>query len=265
MGESRSWQGAGQPALKCATRLPRVTAATLVVPCYNEATRLDVEALRDALGRHDWALVLVNDGSTDDTQAVLERLRQAAPDRVTVHAQARNSGKAEAVRQGLLLATATGAPIVGYLDADLATPPDEMQRIVEALRESGRKVALGSRVALLGSDIARTAVRHYLGRVFATGASLALGLRVYDTQCGAKVFVNTPQLRAALAAPFSSRWIFDVELLSRLLSGEPPLGPADFLEVPLHAWRDVRGSKLRPTGMLRAGLDLVAFGVKNRR
>ena len=70
---------------------------------------------------------------------------------------------------------------------------------------------------MMGTDIRRSAVRHYTGRLFATAGSLVLGVPVYDTQCGAKAFRVTDALRAALAEPFVSRWAFDVEVLGRLL------------------------------------------------
>ena len=97
-------------------------------------------------------------------------------------------------------------------------------------------------MALLGHRIERSWARHYLGRLFATASSQVLGLPVYDTQCGAKVFRDGPALRAALATPFTSRWAFDVELLGRLGTG----ADRRFLEVPLERWHDVGGSKLRP-------------------
>lgn len=114
---------------------------------------------------------------------------------------------------------------------------------------------LGARVRLLGRRIERRAVRHYAGRVFATAASLVLGLPVYDTQCGAKLFRGSALLRDCRAAPFDSRWIFDVELLARFraLTGADAEGvEARVHELPLRRWRDVRGSKVTGGAALRA-------------
>lgn len=243
-------------------------ATTVVVPCYNEAARLDARGLLELLADLSWSLVLVNDGSTDSTSALLRALAEAHPGKVRVLDLERNQGKAEAVRRGLLLALEGGAERVAYFDADLATPPAELRRVIAALDAPGVYVALGARVALLGAQIERKPARHYLGRIFASGASLALRLPVYDTQCGAKAFRAVPQLAQALATPFRSRWIFDVELISRLLTGcegKPNLSAQNFVEVPLQQWRDVRGSKLHPAGMLRAGLDLAVLAWSMRR
>jgi glycosyltransferase involved in cell wall biosynthesis len=237
--------------------------ATLVIPCYNEEKRLDVAALLAMVdGRADFRLLLVDDGSRDGTRGVLEGLAAARPGRIEALPLARNGGKAEAVRAGLSAALAAGAEVVGYFDADLSTPPEEMLRLLDAIL-AGPAAVLGSRVALLGADINRTASRHYLGRVFASVASLVLDARVYDTQCGAKLFRRSPALEAALAAPFLSRWAFDVELLGRLFAGAPGvpgLAPSEVVEVPLRAWRDVPGSKLAPAAMVGALADLARIG-----
>jgi hypothetical protein len=131
-------------------------------------------------------------------------------------------------------------------------------------------VAIGARVGMLGYNIERSAVRHYLGRVFATAASVILQARIYDTQCGAKLFRANAALSEALAVPFLSRWAFDVELLGRLLIGTPdvPGLPLDaIVEVPLPVWHDVQGSKLRLGGMTRTLADLarVANDLSARR
>jgi dolichyl-phosphate beta-glucosyltransferase len=240
-----------------------VSKVVLVVPAYNEANRLDPEAFLGMLSRSDLALLFVNDGSKDATADVLERVL-SLPE---------NRGKGEAVRAGMLSAVAGGAEIVGYFDADLATPPAELFRLLEVIEETGALVVLGSRVRLLGRDIQRRSTRHYLGRLFATAASTALGLPLYDTQCGAKLFRHTPALERALARPFRSRWAFDVELISRLRdAGDGSLRENEIEEVPLRAWRDVRGSKLSSTQMIGAAFDLawiggerIAQSVKSRR
>jgi dolichyl-phosphate beta-glucosyltransferase len=128
---------------------------------------------------------------------------------------------------------------------------------------------LGSRVALLGRSIRRTHRRHYLGRVFATAASIVLDLVVYDTQCGAKLFRNSPAVREAFAAPFQSRWVFDVELLARLKrlherGGLPDL-KRSVAEHPLQAWCDVAGSKLSARDVLGAGFELARIYNRYRR
>jgi glycosyltransferase involved in cell wall biosynthesis len=231
----------------------------LVVPCYNEERRLDVPAFIEFARADRCDLLLVNDGSTDGTGAVLAQIQAASPASVDVLSLPENRGKAEAVRQGLLTGLEGKRTIVGYADADLSTPFSELTRLLDVAEQRGTSVVMGSRVALLGTHIERSRVRHYLGRVFATAASLLLELPVYDTQCGAKFLRTGDALRAALGAPFHSAWAFDVELLGRLLIGGPgvePLGVDEFLEVPLQRWCDVRGSRMRPLDMLHAGLDL---------
>ena len=237
-------------------------SAAVVVPCFNEERRLqEGELLR--LAEAGLQLWLVDDGSTDRTRDGLERLRHRQPERVRVLALQPNQGKAEAVRRGLRAALADGAAVAAYLDADLSTPVDELFRLLQALDEPGKQVALGARVLRAGAAIERKPLRHVVGRVFATAASVVLGEPFYDTQCGAKAFRATPALQAALAAPFSSRWAFDVELLGRLLREGVPFSA--FVEVPLRAWREIGGSKLGPVAMARAAADLFTISRKLSR
>jgi dolichyl-phosphate beta-glucosyltransferase len=234
----------------------------LVVPCYNEAARLDVAAFRDyELTSRRLVFCFVNDGSHDRTLEVLERLCREIPGRAVVLDLPQNRGKAEAVRQGLLAALGRGAAAVGFWDADLATPLAELPRFCEVLEQRPEvEVVIGSRVRLLGRRIERSALRHYLGRIFATGASLTLGLPVYDTQCGAKLLRATPFARELLATPFLTRWVFDVELLARygrLVRGHEPPIERRVYELPLVQWMDVAGSKVRPWDFVRSGLELL--------
>lgn len=229
----------------------------VVVPCFNEAQRLDTAALL-SLRDEDTDVLVVDDGSADSTAAIA---RAAGLDVLVLP---HNVGKGEAVRHGLLHALRDEhVDVVAVFDADLATPTSELQRLIRVLIDDDRDVVLGSRVAHLGARIERRAARHYLGRLFATAASLALDLAVYDTQCGAKVFRCTRALSSSLASPFRARWAFDVELLARLL--EHGLERDRIVEVPLRAWRDVGGSRLDLKGMLQAGLDVVDIGRQRRQ
>jgi dolichyl-phosphate beta-glucosyltransferase len=181
----------------------------------------------------------------------------------------RNAGKAEAVRTGLLRALTDKARFIGYWDADLATPLEAIDDLLGVLGAHPRvDIVIGARVKLLGRRIERQPHRHYLGRVFATCASLVLDLPVYDTQCGAKLFRVTPDLSRVLAEPFISRWIFDVELLARFLRLDPTnqeRARGMIYEFPLNYWQDVPGSKVRPKDYCRAIQELAAIHGKYRR
>ena len=233
----------------------------VVIPCYNEAARLDTEALLEAT--RIWPMlsfVLVDDGSSDGTLELLASLRSRAPHAFEVVSLSKNQGKAEAVRQGMLAAFARSPALAGYFDADLATPLSELEPMARYFDDARVQLVMGSRVKLLGRQVSRSPLRHYLGRVFASTASMILGLEVYDTQCGAKLFRNTPTMRTLFEVPFSVTWTFDVELLARLsaLAGqaEVPTPEQSVVEHPLAEWRDVSGSKLRPDAAVRAVAEL---------
>jgi dolichyl-phosphate beta-glucosyltransferase len=239
----------------------RTPDVVVVVPCYNEAHRLDGAAFRGfRLPGRRLRFCFVNDGSRDETLSVLQRLCGERGEQDLVLDLQPNRGKAEAVRRGLLAALEVAPDLVGFWDADLATPLSELSRLCAVLDENPDvDLVLGSRVRLLGRQIERSAVRHYLGRVFATGASLTLGLPVYDTQCGAKLLRAGELARRLVAEPFLTRWVFDVELLARLAraahgSGKPV--ERRVFELPLLRWTDVPGSKVRPWDFVRSGLEL---------
>jgi dolichyl-phosphate beta-glucosyltransferase len=234
----------------------------LVVPCHNEAARLDPEAFLQFVATHPGVqLVLVDDGSLDATGEIHERMRAAAPTSVTTLRHWPRRGKAEAVRAGILAGLAQNAAFVGFFDADLSTPLHAIDDFLAVLHQRPAiEFVLGSRVMLMGRDIKRKATRHYLGRVFATAVSHVLDLPVYDTQCGAKILRANPATATLFAEPFDSGWIFDVELIARYLrlpvaSGEPARRDRLY-ELVLPAWHDRPGSKLRWHDFARAMVDL---------
>ena len=236
-----------------------MTRSVLVVPCFNEEKRLDRAAFTELAKTEDLTLLFVDDGSKDGTLRVLRELESKLPAKIRVLAIEKNGGKGEAVRRGLLAALESGAGVVGYGDADLATPPGELLRLRNKVSDCGPAVVVGSRVLLVGTQIERKLLRHLLGRVFATFAANIVDMPFYDTQCGAKFFRDTPALRAALVRPFVSRWAFDIELLGRLRIGTPDvpgLALAEFREVPLEQWIDIPDSKLNMGGMAKTLGDL---------
>jgi glycosyltransferase involved in cell wall biosynthesis len=234
----------------------------LVVPCYNEAGRLDPAAFLHFLSTHPRVrLVMVDDGSGDGTWELLERIRAPAPAAVIAIRHSKNRGKAEAVRAGIIAAIAEDPAIVGFFDADLSTPLGAVDDFLALLgKRPDVEFVLGSRVLLMGRDVKRKAVRHYLGRVFATAVSLALDLPVYDTQCGAKMLRVNAATATLFTTPFRSRWIFDVELIARylrlpVLPGEAPRRDRLY-ELVLPAWHDKPGSKLRWYDFVRAMVEI---------
>jgi dolichyl-phosphate beta-glucosyltransferase len=242
----------------------RPLLTTFVIPCFNEEQRLPGDAILAIATAPGVRLLLVDDGSSDGTRARLEALAAERPASIRVLGLDANVGKGEAVRRGLREALAHGADVVGYADADLATPGEELLRLRDELVRRELEVVTGARVKLVGVDIDRKAMRHYLGRVFATCAALVLRTPYYDTQCGAKLFRTSALLERALDQPFRSRWAFDVELLGRLIAGiggEPGLDLSRLRELPLETWIDVGESKLRPGGMVRAGLELARIAM----
>jgi len=241
----------------------------IVVPCYNEAERLALdEYCKFSLVHPHIEFLFVDDGSRDRTLETLRTLQERAPRHFHVLSLPSNRGKAEAVRHGMLHALSNGARYAGYWDADLATPLAEIPRFIEVLTR-GHEVCFGSRVRLLGRSIARSPARHYLGRIFATAASHVLNLAVYDTQCGAKLFRASPHMRAIFEEPFCVNWTFDVEIIARmqaiLARDARGLEASQLIyELPLNEWRDVAGSKVKPTDFIKGIRELTHILLKYR-
>jgi dolichyl-phosphate beta-glucosyltransferase len=239
---------------------------TVVVPCYNEAARLQADRFFDFVNANAGVrFIFVNDGSSDDTLEILKILSAKHPERLLVLNQQPNAGKAEAVRAGMLLG-ARGSFVVGFWDADLATPLNALPELLHQLqRDPVLEMVFGARVRLLGRKIERRPIRHYLGRVFASLASMMLQLPIYDTQCGAKLFRVTPDLLEVLNLPFVSRWIFDVEIIARFLTlhrMDPDFGNRAIYESPLNQWEDVAGSKVKMFDFVTSFWELIRIRYK---
>jgi dolichyl-phosphate beta-glucosyltransferase len=232
----------------------------LVIPCYNEASRLDLAVFEAALTHNlRLNLLFVDDGSNDKTFDILSALKSKYAGRWDVLRLSRNLGKAEAVRAGVLYAGLQYS-YIGYWDADLSTSFDEIPAMLAKL-ERGKLLVMASRWKRLGAEVKRSELRHYIGRVFATMASNILRLPVYDSQCGAKLF--KAEVTVLFKEPFITRWLFDVELLARMRN---QYGRNLILERveehPVQKWIEKGNSRIRFSDMLRVPLDLLRISRK---
>ena len=242
----------------------------VVIPCFNETGRLQPDELRRAVDQQDSLdLLLVNDGSSDRTADLLASISHSSAGRIQAMNLARNVGKGEAVRLGVKRANDGSAQYIGYWDADLATPLSDVSVFARILDEKPELFTVfGARVKLMGRHVRRNEARHYVGRVFATFVSVSLRAAVYDTQCGAKLFRGGELLRTVFEEPFTSRWVFDVEILARLnrlhRRGQAPALSSLLYEHPLMQWVDVKGSKVSVADFPAAALDLLRIHLRYR-
>jgi dolichyl-phosphate beta-glucosyltransferase len=190
-------------------------AFSLVIPAFNEEGRLG-QTLRDALaylGETTPAseLIVVNDGSTDRTSAVVREVFSEpglVATRLLEHSP--NRGKGAAVREGLLAAKHS---IALFSDADFSTPIDEAPKLINPIAAGELDVAFGSRAldrSLIGQH--QPWRREQGGRVFNLIVRLATGLPFWDTQCGFKAF-QLESFRPVLEQAKTDGFGFDVELL----------------------------------------------------
>jgi dolichyl-phosphate beta-glucosyltransferase len=213
---------------------------TIVVPAFNEAhrltegiKRLDAAVAEGAVDPGSTEVVVVDDGSTDQTAATARSLLTHLPHhRVVSHPS--NRGKGAAVRTGVGLARGTST---AYMDADMAIDPRAVPLLLDGLR--AHELAIGSRT-LADSMVESTyALRAVMGRLFNQLVTTGTGLGLHDTQCGFKAF-HTPAARLLFHLVRIDRFAFDVEILTR--ARRLGLG---ITEVPVQ-WRYVPGSTVHP-------------------
>lgn len=217
----------------------------IAVPCYNEENRLPLEDYVQFILKNEVVFCFINDGSTDGTLKLLQALQQKFPLKVHVANSKENLGKSNALFFGYQQMKSQSFTHFAYLDADLATPIEELIRMTGYLNEEVTFV-FGSRVNRIGSNIKRRIHRHLIGRFFATINSILLQIPVYDTQCGAKVF-SAELSGVAFSNPFATNWIFDVEIFFRILKYKPGKNINDYAkEIPLEKWEDVGDSSIKP-------------------
>jgi dolichyl-phosphate beta-glucosyltransferase len=232
---------------------------TVIIPAFNEAIRLTQRASRLRIAVEDGTLcpratelIVVDDGSTDETGRRAEELLSSMFPRLRVLRLHENTGKGAAVRLGT---SAASAPVVLFMDADMSVDPAEIPRLVKAIGPAD--IAIGSR-SLCGSVVETDGFqRKVMGRTFNLMVSALTDMPFRDTQCGFKAF-RTPVARILFHLMRAQRFAFDVEILclARKLRME-------IAEVAIH-WREDRRSTVRtlvdPLSMTRD-----VFDVRRRR
>ena len=219
------------------------------IPCFNEAERIDLKYWEEIFKLDDKIFWLfVNDGSTDKTIELLKQL--SFSNCCEILNLPKNVGKSEALRQGFIYLTNNEMKFdgIGFIDADGAFEKADILNLIELFRNSKNSLGIfwdsiiASRIALAGRDINRKPLRHYIGRIFATVATIHWRKSPYDTQCGLKIFRNNLGFQMSILDKFKTRWFIDLELFSRMsLNNQSEIS---ILEIPLNSWSDIAGSKL---------------------
>jgi glycosyltransferase involved in cell wall biosynthesis len=185
---------------------------SIVIPAYNEGARIEaaLERVMACVSEQGWdaEVLVVDDGSRDDTAAIVERWMDVHP-RLHLVKNPGNRGKGYSVRNGLLQAA---GDIVMFTDADLSAPMVEAERLIAAL-EGGADVAIGSRwLEKARQTIHQPLYRQFFGRCFNWITRTVMGLPFRDTQCGFKAF-RRDAAQVIFRLQTIERWGFDPELL----------------------------------------------------
>jgi dolichyl-phosphate beta-glucosyltransferase len=185
---------------------------SIVIPAYNEGKRLGptLNQVLAYIEQQGWdaEVIVVNDGSRDNTRDIVLSLAESHPQLKLVENPG-NRGKGYSVRNGMLKAS---GEIIVFSDADLSSPIEEMPKLLQAL-ESGADIAIGSRWLRVELQTTRQSLhRQLFGRIFNALNRIVLGLKFKDTQCGFKAFTR-PAAQAILPLQQIERWGFDPEIL----------------------------------------------------
>lgn len=185
---------------------------SIIIPAYNESARIPatLTAVLECIRAHHWSaeVVVVNDGSTDNTVEVVRSFMASAPE-LRILENPGNRGKGYSVRSGMIDAR---GEVLLFTDSDLSAPIEEAERLFAAI-EAGAQIAIGSRWLEAGRQTHRQPFyRQFFGRCFNGVTRMVMGLPFADTQCGFKAFTREAA-QAIFPRQTITRWGFDPEIL----------------------------------------------------
>ena len=229
---------------------------SIVIPAFNEESRIgsSIDRLREFLNTFDqsWEIVVVDDGSTDTTAAIVSEHAASEP-RIRL-VKAGHGGKGAAVRRGMIEARGEWRFLS---DADLSMPPDNLPRFFDGEDGSPRfDVAIGSREAFGARRIGEPWSRHFLGRVFNWTVKLVAMRGIEDTQCGFKLY-SSEAAEAVFPLQRLDGFSFDIEDLLIARKAGFSIG-----EIPID-WQYYEGGKVTLMSSVRAYWDIFQIRINH--
>ncbi len=229
-----------------------------IIPFYNEEKRINKEIfLSIFLNNPQIIFLLIDDGSIDNTLQYLINNFQNFPN-VIIDRNNKNIGKANSIKKGFNISQNIDCNYVGFIDADFATPFSEFKRLLKIAQEQNIDIIFGSRIMLHGNEIKRNTYRHYISRIILTFLNLIFDLKIYDTQCGCKIYKKNV-LNIITNMTFVSKWLFDIEIFINLKIKNLNI---KMLETPLLKWNEIPGSKIKLKDIILIPIDLIKIIVK---
>lgn len=221
----------------------------LVVPVYNEELRWRSSYFKEIAALDKVKLLFVNDGSQDGTITLIKQISEEFLN-VSYLDLENNSGKAEALRLGLLkLTSQPEIKLIGFLDADGAFATSDISRILKSIQSQDLSAESSnntwwwtSRKKMQDNKINRKLSRHIIGRAIALIIQCGYSKLPYDTQSGFKIFQISSEIISSLQIPFETSWFFEIELLIRM--NNSPNYVVNLIELVLDCWCEIPGSKI---------------------
>jgi dolichyl-phosphate beta-glucosyltransferase len=212
---------------------------TIIIPCYKEVDRLPLflNDLYTQLNHLDINFIIVDDGSPiEDFNKMKNLIDPFLSEKFKLLRYEKNLGKGGAISYGL---THASSDYIGFVDADGSIPFYEIENIANYMKNNYQiDMLIASRILMLGKKIERKFLRHLSGRLFSTMLNAIFPMKVYDSQCGFKIF---SKLKYEKINNFitDKRWLWDTQLLILFY-----ISSFNIIEYPVD-WKEQPGSKVK--------------------